>query len=127
MRNSTLTLVSPVQTLEHKREGDYGSLTGKSSCEHSLGTKAIILMTKILFFYLILCKAHGILLPFSVKGMLPTTFAVLQLQHHETPTPPLTKPSVCLQGQGQGQALSKPLRLAMKASHTPPLVQAERK
>lgn len=25
------------------------------------------------------------LLPFSVKGMLPTIFLVLQLQHHEVP------------------------------------------
>lgn len=31
------------------------------------------------------------LLSFSVKGMLPTTFSVLQLQHHEAPSTRHTK------------------------------------
>ena len=37
------------------------------------------------------------------------------------------KPSVCLQDQGQVHTSSKPLRLATKASHAPPLVRAEHK
>lgn len=39
----------------------------------------------------------------------------------------MLKLSVCLQNQGRAHTWIKPLHLAMKASQTPPLVQAEHK
>lgn len=66
------------------------------------------------------------LLPFSLKGMLPTIFSVLQLQHHEVPSTAHKNPQFATK-KSRAHTPSKPLHLAMKASHTPPLVQAEHK
>lgn len=62
-----------------------------------------------------------------IKAMLPTTSSVLQLQRHETP-PARHPETLSLPARpSQAHPSSKPLRLATKASHAPPLVWAEHK